>query len=51
VLEEEEEEEEEEEKFGYCVDGFTAVSEKIDGKWHKQVLNYKISTFSFFIQC
>ena len=29
---EEEEEEEEEEEFGYCVDGFTAVSEKLGGK-------------------
>jgi len=27
-----EEEEEEEKKFGYCVDGFTAVSEKLGGK-------------------
>jgi len=40
------EEEEEEEKFWYCVDGFTAVSEKPDGKWQTSA---KLQNFNFLI--
>ena len=59
MFEEEEEEEEEEEgkTIGYCVDGITAVSEKLDGKWQTsaklQNLNFlnfssNVDSFCFF---